>query len=57
MRKDPYKIVCISAVVMFFIAMTYFGMGAMLDEIATWRNNGLSAADARCASAFKLEVD
>ena len=54
--KNPYKLAWIIFAVVFLSTMTIYGFPTLLDDIATWRNDGFAAQDARCAMAFDLEV-
>ena len=54
--KNPYKLAWIIFAVVFLSTMTIYGFPTLLDDIATWRNDGFAAEDARCANAFDLEV-
>lgn len=50
--------IILAAITALFIGvMIYNGLPATLDDIATWRNGGLTAEDARCAAAFKMELE
>ena len=57
MKDKYYKYICIGFAVILTLATYIYGVPAMADDFATWRNGGLPAEDARCAAAFKLEVE
>ncbi len=52
-----YKATCITVALLLTIVMYVYGVPALLDDVAQWRNGGMPTEDARCASAFKLKMD
>lgn len=55
-----YKYICLTLLCLFLLACMYYGIPALLDQIAQWRNGGMPVEVAKCsmfASEHLLEVD